>query len=202
MILLRKKITPIPNREEFDFQIFDSAAKMYRKIGERNEEFGLARMVSTFDYVHKKDGGTYYIEEDQLKLPWNTTEGDTTWAERKDTIGEVGSIYTIQGFDLNYVGVILGPSVSYDEDKDELKIITKNYKDTEAFRGKDEFDDPEYIKEKIILNSINVLLKRGIKGLYIFASDSKLRARLIKLYQNRTKDSGNMKVAEEKGDYH
>ena len=197
-----KKITPIPNKEEFDFQIFDSAAKMYRKICERNEEFGLARMVSTFDYVHKKDGGTYYIEEDQLKLPWNTTEGDTTWAERKDTIGEVGSIYTIQGFDLNYVGVILGPSVSYDEDKDELKIITKNYKDTEAFRGKDEFDDPEYIKEKIILNSINVLLKRGIKGLYIFASDPKLRARLIKLYRNRTKDSGNMLVAEEKSDYH
>ena len=85
---------------------------------------------------------------------------------------------------------------------DELKIITKNYKDTEAFRGKDEFDDPEYIKEKIILNSINVLLKRGIKGLYIFASDPKLRARLIKLYQNRTKDYGNMKVAEEKSDYH
>ncbi len=80
---------------------------------------------------------------------------------------------------MNYVGVILGPSVSYDEDNNELKIITENYKDTEAFRGKDEFKDPKYIKEKIILNSINVLLKRGINGLYVFASDPKLRARLL-----------------------
>jgi uncharacterized protein len=162
----------------------------------------LARMVSTFDYVHKKDGETYYIEEDQLKLPWNTTEGDTIWAEREDTIREVGSIYTIQGFDLNYVGVILGPSVSYDQENNELKIITENYKDTEAFRGKDEFDDPENIKQQIILNSINVLLKRGIKGLYIFASDPKLRAHLLKLYRNRAKRYENMMVAEEKGDYH
>ena len=175
---------------------------MYKEICKKNEESGLARMVSTFDYVHKKDGGTYYIEEGRFKLPWNTTKGDTTWAEREETIREVGSIYTIQGFDLNYVGVILGPSVSYDGDNDELKIITENYKDTEAFRGKDEFDDPEYIKEKIILNSINILLKRGIKGLYIFASDSKLRTRLIKLYQNRTKSYGNTKVAEDKGEYH
>ena len=196
-----KKITPIPQKEEFDFQIFDSAAKMYKEICEKNEKFGLARMVSTFDYVHKKDGETYYIKEDQFKLPWNTTEGDATWAEREDTIREVGSIYTIQGFDLNYVGVILGPSVAYDEENDELKIITENYKDTEAFRGKDEFDNPQYIKEKIILNSINVLLKRGIKGLYIFASDLELRARLLELYPNRTEDYRNMKIAEEKSDY-
>ena len=196
-----KKITSIPQKEEFDFQIFDSAAKMYKEICEKNKKFGLARMVSTFDYVHKKDGETYYIEEDQFKLPWNTTEGDATWAEREDTIREVGSIYTIQGFDLNYVGVILGPSVAYDEENDELKIITENYKDTEAFRGKDEFDNPQYIKEKIILNSINVLLKRGIKGLYIFASDLKLRARLLELYWNRTEDYRNMKIAEEKSDY-
>ena len=29
------------------------------------------------------------------------------------TINEVGSTFSIQGFDLNYVGVIIGPSVVY-----------------------------------------------------------------------------------------
>ena len=71
----------------------------------------------------------------------------------------------------------------------------------EAFRGKDEFENPEYIKEKIILNSINILLKRGIKGLYIYASDSKLRNRLLELYRNRYKFNENMRVAEEKAKY-
>ena len=198
---VEKRILPIPEEEEFDFRIFESAAIMYEEICRRNNEVSLARMVSTFDYVHKKDGQIYYIEEGQFKLPWNITEGDTTWAERDETIKEVGSIYTIQVFDLNYVGVILGPLVSYDEENEELKIITNNYKDTEAFRGKDEFENPEYIKEKIILNSINILLKRGIKGLYIYASDSKLRNRLLELYRNRYKFNENMRVAEEKAKY-
>lgn len=197
---VEKKIAEIPPEEEFDFRIFDSAAKMYELICDKNKKFGLSRIVSTFDYVHKKDGKTYYIEEGQFKLPWNTTE-EATWAERKETINEVGSIYTVQGFDLNYVGVILGPSISYNEEKNELKIITKNYKDTEAFRGKGEFDNPKYVMEKIILNSINVLLKRGMKGLYIFASDQKLREHLLKLYQNRTKIDKTLLVAEDSGDY-
>lgn len=43
-------------------------------------------------------------------------------AENPESIREVGSIYTVQGFVLNYVGVVLGPSVSYNEDEDKLVI--------------------------------------------------------------------------------
>lgn len=79
----------------------------------------------------------------------------------------------------------MGPSISYDERTGELKILTENYKDMEAYRGKDEFENSEDIKEKIILNSINVLMKRGIHGLYIYASDPKLRSRLLELQRNQ-----------------
>ena len=116
-------------------------------------------------------------------MPWNRTYEKSTWAETPETINEVGSIYTVQGFDLNYVGVILGPSVSYDEENDEVYIITKNYKDSEAFRSSSR-GTPHYqlskAKEDIILNSINILMKRGIRGLYIYASDEKLRQALLK----------------------
>ena len=176
-----KKITALPRNPNYDFRIFESAADMYKVIQEKNDKHGLARIVSTFDYVHKKDGQDYYIEEKGFKLPWNGDYGNITWAEKAETVKEAGSIYTIQGFDLNYVGVILGPSISYDEESDSLKIVTENYKDTEAYRGKDEFEDSEKVKEKIILNSLNVLMKRGIHGLYIYASDPKLRNRLISL---------------------
>jgi DUF2075 family protein len=182
---VEKKITNIPSNLNYDFRIFDSAAEMYNVIQEKNEQHGLARIVSTFDYVHKKDGEDYYVEEEGFKLPWNADYGNETWAEKADTIKEAGSIYTIQGFDLNYVGVILGPSISYDEKTDTLKILTENYKDTEAYRGKDEFEDSDKVKEKIILNSLNVLMKRGIRGLYIYASDQKLRDRLEILKNNQ-----------------
>ena len=156
---------------------------MFKEIEKKDKEHTLSRIVATFDYEHKRDGGDYYVEEIGFKGVWNTTNNKRTWAERAETINEVGSIYTIQGFDLNYVGVILGPSVSYNEQTKELEILPQNYKDTEAFRGSSK-QKVEYnvgsTKEKIILNSINVLMKRGVKGLYIYASDEKLRKALNK----------------------
>ena len=188
---MNKEITEISSDDNYELQIYDSALDMHNKIKEKNELSNLSRVVSTFDYLHKKDGNLYYVEEGDFKLPWNNSYPNT-WAEEKKTIDEVGSIYTIQGFDLNYVGVILGPSVKYDERKDILVIDSNEYKDIEAFRNINDIKDfqgkkvnPDLIKEKIILNSINVLMKRGIKGLYIYASNEGLRKRLSELYKNK-----------------
>jgi DUF2075 family protein len=178
---VEKRIGKLPKDKLYEFKIFDSAKEMHDAIVEKNKEHGLSRVVSTFDYEHKKDGEQYYIREDNLEIPWNSTDTKNTWAEKPETIKEAGSIYTIQGFDLNYVGVILGPSVTYDDHNDCLKIITEKYSDTEAFRGKDGIVDVEKAKEQIVLNSINVLMKRGIKGLYIYASDEGLRERLLEI---------------------
>ncbi|CAD2078238.1 hypothetical protein JEOAER750_01867 [Jeotgalicoccus aerolatus] len=179
-----RKVTSIPKSTgDYELKIFDDAGKMFEAIDAKNDKHKLSRIVATFDYEHKKDGGDYYVEEIGFKGLWNTTNDSRTWAERRETIKEVGSIYTVQGFDLNYVGVILGPSVSYNEMTEQLEIISKNYKDKGAFQ---DFKNKsvEYIvedtKEQIILNSINVLMKRGVKGLYIYASDDKLRKALNK----------------------
>lgn len=174
-----KKVLPIPDEKEFDFRIFDSAKHMYENIIEKNNEHKLSRMVSTFDYLHKKDGSDYYVETNDFKLPWNKTfDSQKAWAEM-NTINEVGSIYTIHGFDLNYVGVILGPSIDYDEINDEIIIDSTKYMDKEAFKNSKSFDNADKLKEKIILNSINVLMKRGVNGLYIYAVNEKLRNKLL-----------------------
>lgn len=40
-------------------------------------------------------------------MPWDQYNYTATpWAEIPSTINEVGSIYTCQGFDLNYAGII------------------------------------------------------------------------------------------------
>lgn len=179
--LVAKKITPIPIDENFELKIFDSAKEMYEAIKRKNNQYGLARIVSTFDFLHKKDGADYFVETEDFKLPWNRDYKNNNWAEIEETMDEVGSIYTIQGFDLNYVGVILGPSVKYDSIKDEIYIDIKAYKDKKAFSVPSTIDksiDINKVKEQIVLNSINVLLKRGIKGTYIYAYDDKLRKKL------------------------
>ena len=181
-----KIINPLPPVDkDFELEIFNDCNSMYEVIVKKNNKSKLARMLSTFDYVHHKDGKEYFIEEGSLKLPWNVIEKEA-WGQREQTINQVGSIYTIQGFDLNYVGIILGPSLSYNNDKGELEIDISKYQDTEAFKIVGSMKDKSEseiikLKEKIILNSLNVLLKRPIKGLYIYASDKKLRDFLQKL---------------------
>lgn len=186
---VQKQVLHLPaNTENFDLRIMKSANELKEYIREANIMMGLSRIVSTFDYLHKKDGSTYYVDEEGLNMPWNTTDSSITWAERPETIDEVGSIYTVQGFDLNFVGVVLGPSVDYDEEKKELVIAVEKYKDTGAFSGGNRFSDineRNNHKEHIILNSINVLMKRGVYGLAIYAVNEKLRNKLLKLQEER-----------------
>ncbi|MGE6630638.1 DUF2075 domain-containing protein [Bacillus sp. NPDC077027] len=180
-----KQLLPLPAEKNdfFQLEIFEDYGRFKTAIKRKDDKTGLSRIVSTFDYIHKKDGDTYIVDEEGINMPWNSTNDKWTWAEYADSINEVGSIYTVQGFDLNYVGVILGPSVSYDEENDKLLIDTSKYKDKGAFTSRDDMSPEkiQQVKEEIILNSINVLMKRGIHGLYIYATDAKLRKRLIEL---------------------
>lgn len=185
----QKRLLPLPYDEGYELKVFTTLKEMHEAIIEKNQIHGLSRVVATFDYLHKKDGGVYYIKADQggYQIPWNITDSKYTWAEKTSTVNEAGSIYTIQGFDLNYVGVILGPSITYDSQSDELVIKTDAYKDIGAYSGTEGIENVEAAKERIILNSLNILMKRGIKGLFLYASDDALREQLIK-YQNNLGD--------------
>lgn len=72
---------------------------------------------------------------------------------------------------MNYVGVIVGPEISYDLETKQLVIDPKKYKDINGGRG---ISDPEELK-RYIINIYKTLLTRGIKGAYIYISDETLR---------------------------
>ena len=116
--------------------------------------------------------------------PWNyqikpqgkekSLSSDQVWAEASHTINEVGSTFSIQGFDLNYVGVIIGPSVAYRDGQivfDKSKSCNAN---ATNLREKEDYS------QKNLRNELNVLLKRGVHGLYLFAVDPELQAVLKK----------------------
>ena len=187
--IVEKRVTPIPeSTASFELQIMETHDALKNKIFSLDKKEGLSRIISTFDYVHKKDGASYLVDPDGINLPWNTTDTKRTWAERPDTISEVGSIYTVQGFDLNNVGVVIGPSVDYDPETDQLVIDIDKYEDKGAFMGRDDMNQEltKKAKETIILNSLNVLMKRAIKGLYIYAINPNLRQKLITLQNERS----------------
>ncbi|GEK29420.1 DUF2075 domain-containing protein [Furfurilactobacillus siliginis] len=179
-------VLPLPkNVGDFEMTVFDDAQAMYDKIKQRDAQVGLSRIVATSGYPSKLDGGQHYVTEGQFKLPWDQYNYQATaWAELPATINEVGSIYTVQGFDLNYVGVILGPPIDYDQKTKRLVIHTDLVTDPEVFKRRDDLTNPTEIariKEQLTLNVLNVLLKRGVHGLYIYASQPALRQRLNEL---------------------
>ncbi|WP_191981966.1 DUF2075 domain-containing protein [Levilactobacillus brevis] len=175
-----QRLHPLPATDgtQYDLRVFNDAELMRQAIVQRNREVGLSRIVSTSGYPSTLDGGKHFITEGRFHLPWDQYNyTNTPWAELPQTIDEVGSIYTCQGFDLNYVGLILGPPITLDEHQ-HLQIRLDRYTDVEAFKRRDDLTDPQkltQIKQQLVLNSINVLMKRGVKGLYIFAHDQRLR---------------------------
>ncbi|MBB1078709.1 DUF2075 domain-containing protein [Limosilactobacillus sp. STM2_1] len=183
------QLRPLPSsaRDHYDFRIYDSAEKMREAIIQRNNEVGLSRILSTSGYPSTLDGGKHYIEEGDFKMPWDQYNYTTTpWAEIPRTINEVGSIYTCQGFDLNYTGIIIGPPISQISQTDRLQVNLDKYTDVEAFKKRDDLTDPaeiEAIEKRMIMNSLNVLFKRGVYGTYLYAHDPLLRCSLVSLFR-------------------
>ncbi|WP_269781064.1 DNA/RNA helicase domain-containing protein [Lysinibacillus fusiformis] len=62
--LKEKNVKNFPKQsDEYEFKVFETIKEMHEVVKERNEEYGLSRVVSTFDYLHMKDGETYYVKE-------------------------------------------------------------------------------------------------------------------------------------------
>lgn len=182
-------IEPLPKNacDHYDFRIFDDAEKMRQLIVKRNQEVGLSRILSTSGYPSTLDGGKHYICEGDFKMPWDQYNFTATpWAELPQTIDEVGSIYTCQGFDLNYAGIIIGPVISQKPGTNQLQVNLDSFTDTEAFKKRADLTDPNQIihyEKRMILNALNVILKRGVKGTYLYAHDPLLRQTLFELGQ-------------------
>ncbi|MFZ2682065.1 MAG: DNA/RNA helicase domain-containing protein [Patescibacteria group bacterium] len=164
----------LPAFKDYDFKIFDSLELMVKQIDEREKEVKLSRLVAGYawEWISKKNKALYDIEIDGVKLKWNSV--NTDWVNSPNSANEVGCIHTIQGYDLNYTGVIIGPEMTYDPISEQLKVVKGNYKDRNGHAGVD--DSAEL--ERYIFNIYRTLLTRGMKGTYVYAVDPELRAYL------------------------
>lgn len=180
-------VKPFPKdaRKNYDFRIFDDADLMRQAIVKRNSEVGLSRILSATGYPSILDGKNHYIQEGTFKMPWDQYNYTVKpWAEIPQTIDEVGSFYTCQGFDLNYTGIILSPPISQIPNTMNLEVDTSKFTDTEAFKRRADLSETELaqVKRQLFMNQLNVLFKRGVYGTYIYAHDPLLRKTLVGLY--------------------
>jgi DUF2075 family protein len=163
---------PTQNKfEKYDFKVFDDIEEMISGIKRNDGQYKLCRVVAGYawDWKTKDGSSTFDIEIDGLQLVWNSTNSD--WVNSPNALNEVGCIHTIQGYDLNYTGVIIGPELAYDSVSKKIVIDKEKYKD---INGKRSIDDPKEL-ERYIINIYKTLLTRGIRGTYVYIVDPALR---------------------------
>ena len=171
--------------ENFEAKIFDNIQDFTEAMEKREAEYGLSRMVAGFawKWSSKNNKSAYDIEIDGMKFRWNSTQNN--WIGSKNAPKEVGSIYTVQGDDLNYVGIIIGNDLIYRDGK--LVFNRKACADSGAMkRSQRQVANNEQINEddmlEQVLRTYRILMNRAVKGVYIYACDDKLKGYLKKYF--------------------
>lgn len=195
-----RRVKKIPNTfGGYAIKIFANPELLDLEIQRRAQESdsALSRVIATYDWQYSSN---HKMENQVIKYwevligkwhkPWNRElESELSkkekrdikglaWAEQPQTINEVGSTFTIQGFDLNYAGVILGPSVKYRDGK--IIFDPTASKNEKAVRNRTLSDGTKQkFGETLIQHEVRVLMTRGVNGMYIYACDPELRAALL-----------------------
>ncbi|MDT0696000.1 DUF2075 domain-containing protein [Mammaliicoccus sciuri] len=188
-----KKIDDIPrDKKGYDIKIFDSPEELESCIREKAQstDSGISRMLATFDWQYNNNKSPenedfWRVKVGNWSMPWNyqlkvsRKQKNLPWVEQDQTIDEIGSTFTIQGLDLNYAGVIIGPSVKYRNG--EIVFDEKSSANKKATRRRTlENGSKQHFSQMLLKNELNVLLTRGVNGLYIYAVDEQLREALKK----------------------
>ncbi len=159
------------NFSDYDFKICDDLAEMVSDIKKQDKIHSLSRLVAGYawKWISRTNNGMPDIVIGDVKLFWNSKIHD--WVNSSNAINEVGCIHTIQGYDLNYAGVIIGPEMLYDPITKKIIVDKSKYLDSNGHNG---VNDPEELK-RYIVNIYKTLLTRGILGTYIYIVDENLR---------------------------
>ena len=135
--------------ENYKLSTVDSIDELFDIIYRHDEEDDLSRVIT---------GPGWAIGDDIV------IEGRVMrWAK------DITSIHRIQGFDLNYAGVVFGKEVFFDCEAGEISINKKELRDNFIKSSGDEW------MRRYILNIYLTLMTRGIKGTYVYAVDESLR---------------------------
>ena len=115
----------------------------------------------------KKDTIRHFYEGD-ISRRWNSTQENWINSSEDDAEEQIGSVFAVQGIDLNKVGVLIGNDLLVD-DKGRLYAEPSNFKNVNGKHTREELEIPEIREEftMFVLNIYYILLTRGIDGVRI-----------------------------------
>ncbi|HUI86487.1 MAG TPA: DUF2075 domain-containing protein [Nitrososphaerales archaeon] len=160
--------------EGFDFKIYESPEELEEAIRAKVAQGHTGRVAAGYCWHWSMPDSDGNLKEDVVignyRRPWDArpearklAQGipkATLWADDPNGINQVGCVYNAQGFEFDYVGVIIGPDLRYDFDKQMWVGHPESSHDPTVKRSKERFTD-------LTKNTYRVLLSRGMKGCYV-----------------------------------
>ncbi|MER8231474.1 DUF2075 domain-containing protein [Streptomyces sp. NPDC094049] len=156
-------------------------------VARRGEDYG-ARMSAGYCWKWTRD-----ITPAMRSLPADVVIGDwsrpwnlygdrsllgappsSLWATDKAGFGQVGCVYTAQGFEYDWSGVIIGPDLVWRTDRWVVdRTASKDPSFTKA--------TPDDRIDRLVRNTYKVLLTRGMVGTILYSTDAETRDKLRSL---------------------
>jgi Mrp family chromosome partitioning ATPase len=191
-----KPVGPWAATGDYDLRAFDTVDEMEREIIRLARTGKSARLVAGFcwPWSDTQPDGTlvHDVAIDGWTRPWNEMPPEqrhpprpaarpdrhpyTLWATDPARVREVGCIYSAQGFEFDYCGVVLGPD-----------LVWRDGKGWVARRA--ESADPAVLRRKItsedltrlLQQTYRVLMTRGIVGTFVYSVDGETLEKIMSL---------------------
>jgi hypothetical protein len=178
---IRETANPMWNQdEEFEFQIVDSPEALMEKIAGKVEEGVTARVMAGFCWPWSNPLSDGTLEDDvvigDFARPWNARSGkgrlakgipkEHDWARDPGGIEQIGCVYTAQGFEFDYAGIIFGPDLVWREGRGWVG------QKAESHDGMVKRADSDEAFADLVKNTYRVLMTRGMKGCYVHFMDA------------------------------
>ncbi|WP_286841115.1 MULTISPECIES: DUF2075 domain-containing protein [Sphingobacterium] len=156
--------------KRYEFLLFDNLEDMHKRIKNKEGRVGLSRMMAGYawEWKSRDKKSISDISIGGFELKWNSR---IKWINSPNAINEVGHIETVQGHDLNYAGIIIGPELDYDFITGSFVVYRDRYLD---MNGKNSIKDIGILKE-YIFNIYRTMLFRSIFGTYVYVCNDNLR---------------------------
>lgn len=185
------------SQEDYDFRIFTDPNELFQTIKNKNERNNRSRVVAGYcwDWKSKKDANEYdiVIPAYSFRKRWNLNSDKNLWIIGSDSVNEIGCIHTCQGLELDYVGVIVGNDMRYENNR-VITDVTQRSKNDQSVKGfkqmlKTNREHAMQDADEIIKNTYRTLMTRGMKGCYVYFCDAALAEHFQNQLQQKEKET-------------
>lgn len=124
----------------------------------------VAGLVEPWKQADGKDPSIKHWHEGSIHRRWNSRQDNWVYSDDEDAEDQIGSVFAVQGIDLNKVGVLIGNDLQVDKNG----VLFANPENFHNVNGKFSKDDQspenEFEFTLFVLNIYYILLTRGIDG--------------------------------------